>query len=235
MAVEPISHDRVHARPKADGGVRWITELASDRDRRYRRLVAPFVPGIERSLGPGVVANRALDATPSLRDPASSRRRWRAVLERALGPGTVAIAGDVRECYGSIGRAAVRAGLARVGAVCPEELEAFLRSMPRGGLPVGPAPSAVLANAVLAVADDAVCRTGVAILRWVDDVVIVAPDRAAARAGFAAWRSTLATLGLVPNEAKTRPITGGPEVLRMLLGGPSSNASGTAHGIIRSR
>jgi hypothetical protein len=235
MAWSPMSCDRVEATGKGDGGIRWITGLAPERDRMYRRLVAPLVPRIERSLGSGVFANRALDATSSLVAPTVARRRWRATLARALAPASWAVVSDVRECYRSIGAPAVRAGLARVGIRCPDDLEAFLRTMPDRGLPIGPEPSAVLANAVLAIADDAVARTGATIHRWVDDVVIVGPDRAAAAAGFEAWRSSLAKLGLAPHHAKTRPVARGAEVRGIVLGSYASGAGSPVRGIIRSR
>jgi hypothetical protein len=233
MARDPTSRDRVEAILKTGGGVRWITHLSPERDRRYRRLIAPLVPKIERSLGPGVMANRAIGSASSSPYP-TGRERWRTALTRAIGPGSSVIVSDVHECYGSIGPFAVRAGLSRSNIRCPDDLEAFLRALPQRGLPVGPGPSAILANAVLAIADDATTRTGAVILRWVDDVVIAGADRRSALAGFAAWRSALASLGLVPNEAKTRPVTDAAGACPALLGSGASGASGTARGIIRS-
>ena len=52
------------------------------------------------------------------------------------------------------------------------------------GLPIGPEPSAVLANAVLATADAAATHAGVRLLRWVDDVVLVGTDRSSVVRGF---------------------------------------------------
>jgi hypothetical protein len=233
MARSPSSCDRVEATAKPGGGVRWITNLGPDRDRLYRHLVAPLVPRIERSLGPGVMANRARDVASWLVSPRIARRRWRAAVAAALAPGAFAILSDVRDCYGSIGLPAVRAGLARAGSACPEDLEAFLRAAALRGLPVGPEPSAVLANAVLAIADDAAAATGVVIVRWVDDVVIAGPDRAAARAGFEAWRSALAGLRLAPNETKTRSVAGAVGAGRRVPGSGASGAGGAVRGIIR--
>lgn len=233
MTRNPASRDRVEAHAKPSGDVRWIIHLAPDRDRLYRRLVAPLVPRIERSLGPGVIANRAPDANGSLVPPRIARGRWRTALARAIAPGACAILSDVRDCYGSIGLPAVRAGLARAGAACPDELEAFLRAMALPGLPVGPEPSAILANAVLAIADDDVAAAGVVIVRWVDDVVIAGADRAGALAGFEAWRSALAALGLVPNEAKTRSVAWPIRPGSTVFGSPASGADGSLRGIIR--
>jgi hypothetical protein len=72
------------------------------------------------------------------------------------------------------------------------------------GLPVGPEPSAVLANAVLAVADRSARETGAQILRWVDDVVLIAPDRRAVVRAFDAWVRGVRLVGLHPNTEKTR-------------------------------
>jgi hypothetical protein len=71
----------------------------------------------------------------------------------------------------------------------------------------------MLANAVLAIADDAVRAEGVAHLRWVDDVAFIG-DRRAVRRAFVAWRGALADLGLAVHDGKTGPwrvtFSGGP-------------------------
>jgi hypothetical protein len=232
MAGRPASRARVEAIPKPGGGVRWITRLPPDRDRLYRTLVAPLVVCVERSLGSGVVANRARDLTSTPYSAHRARRRWRR-LALALAPGSFAIVSDVRDCYASIGPAAVRAGLSRAGASCPDELEAFLRTMPLRGLPVGPDPSGVLANAVLAIADDAAAGAGAVVLRWVDDVVLAGTDRGRVVDAFDAWRSALAEIGLAPNEPKTRPVAEAPRAREALLGAPASGVGGPLRGIIR--
>jgi len=71
-------------------------------------------------------------------------------------------------------------------------------------LPVGPEPSAVLANAVLAPVDLAVAAAGVPHVRWVDDVVAFVPGRRRAVRVTDAVRRELEAMGLRPNEAKTR-------------------------------
>ncbi len=195
-------------------------------------LVAPFVRSVERSLGPGVVANRARTVDSTLRPVMVARARWRRIVSRVLTRGSFAIVSDVRDCYASIGVTAVGAGLARAGATSPDDLATFLRGLPARGLPVGPEPSAVLANAVLAIADDAAAATGVAVVRWVDDVLLVGADRASVLGAFDAWRSHLAALGLVPNGAKTA-VAGGERTRERLLGMRPSGVEGSAHGIIR--
>src|SRR5205809_1035983 len=77
----------------------------------------------------------------------------------------------------------------------PEELGAFhraLRDEGVRGLPVGPDPSAILANGILAIADRAAAaEAGGHPIRWVDDVVLVAAGRRSATRAFDAWRRAL--------------------------------------------
>ena len=71
------------------------------------------------------------------------------------------------------------------------------------GLPVGPEPSAVVANAVLTPVDRALSDAGIRHLRWVDDLVLAAEDPGAA---LEVLRGSLATVGLRLNERKTRVV-----------------------------
>ena len=59
----------------------------------------------------------------------------------------------------------------------------------------------VLANAVLAQVDRSLREAGIEHLRWVDDVVLTGGE---ALAALSVFRAALATIGLRPNEAKTR-------------------------------
>ena len=71
------------------------------------------------------------------------------------------------------------------------------------GLPVGPLPSAVVANAVLAVVDREIASAGWRHVRWVDDVWASARDRRHAERALHGLRLALAAEGLELNEAKT--------------------------------
>jgi len=73
------------------------------------------------------------------------------------------------------------------------------------GLPVGPEPSAVLANAALAAGDRALRRLGVPFVRWCDDVTASA-DIADPAEVVEAWAEALAPLGLHPAPEKTRVV-----------------------------
>jgi hypothetical protein len=200
----PIRWER-HAKP--GGGERWIARLRPRDDRTYRRLVAPLVPAIERSLGPDAFANRAI-AGARLRPWAPARDAWWRVARTAAtdrAEGIVIVRSDVRDCYGSMGERALRA--IRIGP----ELDGFLRALGDTGvrgLPVGPDPSAILANAILAAADHEAGAAGCRAIRWVDDVLLVAAGRRSAQRGFDAWRRALADLGLEAHDGKTRWFTG---------------------------
>jgi hypothetical protein len=74
------------------------------------------------------------------------------------------------------------------------------------GLPVGPEPSPVLANAVLAAVDRSLAAFGITHLRWVDDVVAVAAGPVEAERVLAIVRTALEPVGLELNERKTRVV-----------------------------
>ena len=198
------------------GAERLLVELDGPDLRWFEAVVRPAVPAVERSLAPGVLANRVGPRGPVPIGPA--RARWdRTLAAAASRPGLVVVRSDVRRCYASITATAVEAGLRRAGVGRERaDVSSFLDGLRRAGiegLPVGPGPSAVLANAVLAIADDAVRAEGVAHLRWVDDVALIGDRRAVHRA-FAAWRAALAELGMAVHDGKTGPwratFSGGP-------------------------
>jgi hypothetical protein len=184
---------------------------------RYLRLVAEVALRIDAALGPGVAANRvaiaradppALALRPWRRERAAFVRRLSSMAGRAR---CLAIA-DVRACYPSIAPHAVERTLARLD-VTPRsaaEIGRFLEGLAAAGirgLPIGPDPSAVLANAVLSGVDRAVSDRALDHLRWVDDVVIACRDPAEARTALELVRRALADVGLEPNERKTRIVT----------------------------
>ena len=176
-------------------------------------LVAGSAGALEARLSDAVVANRVRSWR---REPPELRLRpWRierrifaarlsTLAERA---GAIAFA-DVRRCYESISPSTVGETLRSDGIGAGDALEGFLGELQCAGiagLPVGPQPSAVLANAVLARVDRALERTGIRHLRWVDDVVLADGDPEAA---LEVLRDALATLGLRLNESKTRVVFG---------------------------
>ncbi|HVF08342.1 MAG TPA: RNA-directed DNA polymerase [Actinomycetota bacterium] len=216
-SIEPVhpGHVRFDTIAKRDGGRRVIVHLGAHDRLRYAAAVAAVTPEIERFLSDGVVANRArvMHGRLELEPWTPARRRYRGALRAASrGPSRAAFVGDVRDCYGSIGPASVSSALHRVGARREriEDLAEMLRSFEaRGvrGLPVGPDPSAVLANAVLAPVDSAVREVvGFEAIRWVDDIVVFTRDVAEARRTAAAFHRAVRALGLEAHDSKCRVI-----------------------------
>jgi hypothetical protein len=194
------------------GGVRVLTLLGPAARQEYLALVAPVAPAIESALSDRVVAHRVARCEadpPQLRlRPWQIERRAFALRLRDLTAGapTIGIA-DVRRCYASISPWTVEWVLGDLGVCSAHEVGAFLARLERAGgrgLPVGPEASAVLANAVLARADEALRSAGVEHLRWVDDVVIAATGPTEASRGIAVLADAVGALGLRLNEGKTR-------------------------------
>ncbi len=211
--MEPLQAPPSFRVERAGGGERTLVDLALPDLRRYERVVARLTPRVERFLDLGVLANRVGLSGP--RPFAPARRRWVETLAGLTGPegAAVVLVTDVRRCYASIGSGAVEAGLRRVGVGVDDRaaVQAFLRATTGAGidgLPVGPDPSAILANAVLAIGDDAVRHEGARLVRWVDDVVI-AGDAATVRRAYAAWLVALHDLGLREREEKRRRLLAG--------------------------
>jgi hypothetical protein len=185
---------------------------------RYTSLLAAVAPCVEATLSPCVLANRVV---ASCVDPPMLRLRpWRderaAFSSRfarlAAGEACVVFA-DVRECYRSIRPGVVERSLAASGCdvAASAEVAAFLARLEEHGvrgLPIGPDPSAVLANVVLAPLDREIGRLGLRHLRWVDDVVVGVGGAEEAERVLAIVRRELARLGLELNEDKTRIVVG---------------------------
>jgi hypothetical protein len=206
-------------------------------DAAYRTAVGPAVGSVERALGPAVTGNRVADrAVVRLEDWRRARRRHgrmaEALRRRAERDGGLLVAADVRECYGSISSGAVGRALGALGAH-PSVVGSIRRVLDRlarddaPGLPVGPDPSGVLANAVLVAADRAVLRVGgKAPLRWVDDLLAAAPDERGAARIVDALAEALGPLGLSVNAAKTRVFEPVPGSLAGVGGSGSGIPSG---------
>jgi hypothetical protein len=194
-----------------DGGTRELARLNESDHLEYEAAVARVLPRIEASLLPGVTANRAHLRGPAIElgSWARSRSLYRARLREALPrPGAAVFIGDVRACYASITPKQVERALRRAGTRPPDAAHVgrVLRDLgDRGvsGLPIGPVPSAPLANVVLSRLDRALDTNAIAWARWVDDVVIVADGRLAASLVHDVFRRELAALGLEENPIKT--------------------------------
>jgi hypothetical protein len=218
--------------------VRWLSLLDHPTEARYAAVVASVAPAIEALLGGEVVANRAALGTPSV---GLLLRPWRpareAFLRRAqqlaLSAGAF-VAADVRRCYPSmgpdlVGRTLHRLGCARGDVRGVTTMLEALDAAGVPGLPIGPNPSAVLANAVLAGADEALRAAGVRHLRWVDDVWIFAPGRPEAVAALGSLARWLEGQGLSLAPEKTRMLERPREIAAVVTGGNVSPATPRYH------
>lgn len=201
---------RLELAPKPDGGFRSLVRLDREDERGYAAALRRGAPLLAADLGPHAHANRLLgwrDGLPVLEPWWRARRRWRWEARRLARGSRFVVTADVRDCYASIRASVVRERLLALGVAreAVEEVDVWVRAFAvRGirGLPVGPAPSAILADAVLACGDHAIRRTGIAHLRWVDDVTIFATDRREAVGALDELVVAWGAAGLEPNDAK---------------------------------
>ena len=217
---------RFEAIPKPDGGLRWLTRLDPAGDAEYRDAVRPLAGRIERALGPEVLAIRSRSVPGGLRLGAwgPARAAWRRTLRRIIGEatrGTTFAVADVYDCYGSISPETIAALLGPEAAPAV----AFLRRAHEQGvrgLPIGPDPSAILANAVLAELDGAIRGAGARHLRWVDDVLLWGSLDDVRRA-LGALDDAVARMGLALHPGKTRVLADRHEARSVALGGRDSS------------
>ena len=219
---------------KPGGGVRWLTRLDPADEAAYRAAVTPLVGRIERSLGPEVLAIRT--GSGGARRATSWRRArtaWLAALRTAVARaprGTAFAVTDVRACYASIAADTVHRLLGPEAASAVVLLRRFADEGVRG-LPIGPEPSAVLANAALARLDASLRDAGVRHVRWVDDIVAWGP-RADVRRALAWLRPEAAWLGLELHDGKTALLDAPGDVRAVVLGRRPSAIGDRPAGII---
>jgi hypothetical protein len=218
----PLARPRA-ARAQESRAARLLTVLEPGAATSYEAAVAVLVPFIERSLSASVVANRATlvsSVPPSLRlEPwQAARQRFAREAGRLVRFAGAMLVADVRSCYASIGSQMVSRRLLVLG--CPHPEIGVIRSLIESfqgagvpGLPIGPDPSAVLANAVLSEMDESLASLGAEHLRWVDDFFVFTPNAEAALAAHAALRRALRRVGLELADEKTRLVQGRPEIL----------------------
>jgi RNA-directed DNA polymerase len=201
-----------HVVPKANGGTRRLVLLDPRDELAFARSVVGVAPAIGRALGRESYANRLVgwDARRGLLlEPwRHARGRWQGEVRSLGSRGRYVAVTDVRACFASIAPTVIDRQLRMLGApqARADEIASWLRAFRDAGidgLPAGPAASALLADAVLAVGDEAVRSTGASFVRWVDDVAIFASDRRARSAALGALREAWASLGLEMHEQKT--------------------------------
>lgn len=220
-----------HVAVPSRNGMRWLVHLDRAMSAAYAASVAPIVPAVEAGLSLNVVANRVTGVVsqPStiLLEPwRDARDRFLQLTSELAVRSEAALVADVRACYASIGHRVVGRSLERLG--CGQgSVESVVRGLHRfeaagiRGLPVGPSPSAVLANAVLSHLDRAVTVAGHPHVRWVDDVIVFLRRREDAAAVLELLRETLSAVGLELAAEKTRIVLRPAGRSRTLLGRPS--------------
>jgi hypothetical protein len=198
---------RLTSVPRPGGGLRLLTILDPLDRAGYARVVARVAGVVERALGPEILANRTVDGIALQ----PWRQAWRRLLlERAAlaGRGPVLVHTDVERCYPRIAPGVVERSLRALGADV-DDVRSVTSLLDRfqhdgvPGLPIGPDPSAILANAVLTPGDASLREDGCPHVRWVDDVWAAARSRAHAERALERLRGSLALVGLALNEDKT--------------------------------
>jgi hypothetical protein len=182
---------------------------------RWHALAGRVAVLVERALPPTVLANRAVSGGRgwSLEPVGPALRRARH-LARRMASASLVVRTDVAAFYPSVTPSTANRALLDVGA---EGADARLAAaMLEGwgsdgypGLPIGPAGSAVLANAVLRPVDRAVASSPW--LRWVDDYLIAVPSRSGVEEILERLDESLDGLGLwrsVPKTVTAAPLAG---------------------------
>jgi hypothetical protein len=193
---------------------REVTVLHPALAARYTALVSTVALRVEGELSRSVAANRVAVAMIDpprlvLRSFRDERVAFGRRLARLARRSPCLLFADVRECYRSIAPGVVGSSLRALGCdgSSVDAIVAFLRALQElgvEGLPVGPDPSAVLANAVLAEVDRALERLGPPHMRWVDDLVVGVDGSSGAATVLEVAREALDRVGLRLNDAKTR-------------------------------
>jgi len=191
---------------------RHIHHLDPETLERLNEATARVAPRVESLLGTEVIAERLADPANLPGDGNEWLAPWREARRRfetrcaELSQGAVLVRTDVRDCYGSIKPGLVGSSL--MAWDCDHSdartLVTILESLQRRGvrgLPVGPAASSVLANAVLLRADRSM--GDFPWLRWVDDFLLFLPDRKTALRALDRLADALGQIGLSLAPEKT--------------------------------
>lgn len=195
---------------------------------RWHRLAGRIGDILEPRLTGSVLANRVEGAWPWWRlrplGPALTAARHRA---RGL-PGPLILRTDVADFYPSVRPSVLYSALTALGV--PGRLAGSAADLLDGwgsegwpGLPVGPAGSAVLANAVLVSADAGLGPHP--FLRWVDDYLVGVRSERTALEVLDRVHEAFDRLGLRLSPSKTTLLDAGPTV--RWLGTSSGGPAGT--------
>lgn len=218
-AVDLASHaprtPRTFVAPKMTGGFRTVTQLDPTDTLLYSAAVHAIAPAIEASRAP---TDQVFSFRLAAREDGYLWRTelgWVDFVARAKVLSeeetcSYVLVADISDFYGQIGISTVGEALedAGVSTTWAKNIGNMLVSYAgrRGrGLPIGPHPSALLAEAVLGRVDRHLLRNGRPFVRYVDDIRIFCGSLRDARAAWHDLASFLAErLGLGLNDAKTR-------------------------------
>jgi CRISPR-associated protein Cas1 len=196
--------------PKADGGVREL-HIPPVRDRVLERAVLTLLtPVLDPLLGPASFGYRpglgVVDAVQEVADLRDDGLVW-------------AVRADVDECFPTLPLRRVRSvvdahvGDSRLRALLHQLLD---RPRPRAsgapvarhrGVPQGAPLSPLWANVVLADFDDHVLAAGFPLVRYADDLVVLARTRSQAQDALAAVRHAARKVDIAMGEDKTRAVS----------------------------
>lgn len=207
---------------------RRLTVLGPTAAAEYAAAVGAVALAVELALGSDVHGGRVARFVPLEIEPwrAARARHRRLALDAAPG-NPVALRLDVADCYRTIAREVLGRALSSLGA-SPQEVGRVLRFLERTaaagipGLPVGPDPSIVLANAVLRDLDLA-AGEGVRCLRWYDDLLLLAPTIREATRVERAVAGAASRIGLRLHPGKRRLAIGPAAVRRLIVAGGATS------------
>jgi hypothetical protein len=207
----PVSTDPIvpYWIPKPGGGTRRMAILSEPDAARWHGVAGRVAGVLEARLGAAALGNRARVGREGwrLRAFRPALRRARTTAGRLGARARLLVRTDIAEFYPSVTPSVVARSLETLGcdpsdARLAAELVEGWGSDGYRGLPIGPPGSAMVANAVLHTADQALAPFP--FLRWVDDYLIACAGELPARCALERLDEALEALGLSRSERKTR-------------------------------
>lgn len=201
---------RWYPAPRPGGPPRKMAVLTEPDEVAWSGIARGLAGPLERRLRSGVLANRTRRSGTALRPLGPALRAARDGSLRLRRRRPVVVATDVFAFYPSVRPTVVHRALRWAGPWAARRAAGLLErwgSEGYAGLPIGPPASAVVANAVLASADEAL--GDLPLLRWVDDYLIAVRSEREAALALERLDEGLERLGLVRSERKTRLLARG--------------------------
>ncbi|MGH8775033.1 MAG: RNA-directed DNA polymerase [Jiangellaceae bacterium] len=186
--------------PRVGSGYRSAPVLSGSALAALREAVQPLRQVSESILDPAVCGyRRGAEGSTTYSD---EYRRFRSFADALSASISFVVIADVRNFFDSVDTLTLRRSFEdRLGGSwgALHNLLESLRSLGVKGLPAGYGDARLIANAVLAVVDEAI---GVPFTRWVDDYRLFASSLSEADAAVDSLRESLSGIGLSLNEAK---------------------------------